>query len=90
MRPDTDNFLFPLRRLSPPPPANSPPAKPAIGSDTLPEAGYARSCDEKCPTVLCACPPASLRISFTPNGATADAALFLYWNIFLFRYRITE
>ena len=54
------------------------------------EAGYARSCDEKCPTVLCACPPASLRISFTPNGATADAALFLYWNIFLFRYRITE
>ena len=90
MRPDTDNFLFPLRRLSPPPPANSPPAKPAIGSDTLPEAGYARSCDEKCPTVLCACPPASLRISFTPNGATADAALFLYWNIFLFRYKITE
>ena len=90
MRPDTDNFLFPLRRLSPPPPANSPPAKPAVGSDTLPEAGYARSCDEKCPTVLCACPPASLRISFTPNGATADAALFLYWNIFLFRYRITE
>ena len=90
MRPDTDNFLFPLRRLSPPPPANSPPAKPAIGSDTLPEAGYARSCDEKCPTVLCACPPASLRISFTTNGATADAALFLYWNIFLFRYRITE
>ena len=90
MRPDTDNFLFPLRRLSPPPPANSPPAKPAVGSNTLPEAGYARSCDEKCPTVLCACPPASLRISFTPNGATADAALFLYWNIFLFRYRITE
>ena len=90
MRPDTDNFLFPLRRLSPPPPANSPPAKPAVGSDTLPEAGYARSCDEKCPTVLCASPPASLRISFTPNGATADAAQFLYWNIFLFRYRITE
>ena len=26
----------------------------------------------------------------TPNGATADAAQFLYWNIFLFRYRITE
>lgn len=41
-------------------------------------------------TDICACPPASLRISFTPNGATADAALFLYWNIFLFRYRITE
>ena len=85
---DTDIFLHPLRRLSPPPPANSR-AKPAC-SDTLPEAGYARSCDEKCPTVLCACPPASLRISFTTNGATADAALFLYWNIFLFRYRITE
>ena len=88
MHTDTDIFLHPLRRLSPPPFANSH-AKPAC-SDTLPEAGYARSCDEKCPTVLCACPPASLRISFTPNGATADAALFLYWNIFLFRYRITE
>lgn len=41
-------------------------------------------------TDICACPPASLRISFTTNGATADVALFLYWNIFLFRYRITE
>lgn len=41
-------------------------------------------------TDICACPPASLRISFTTNGATADAALFLYWNIFRFRYRITE
>ncbi len=88
MHTDTDIFLHPLRRLSPPPFANSH-AKPAC-SDTLPEAGYARSCDEKCPTVLCACPPASLRISFTTNGATADVALFLYWNIFLFRYRITE
>ena len=55
MRPDTDNFLFPLRRLSPPPPANSPPAKPAVGSSTLPEAGYARSTDENYPTVCVAC-----------------------------------
>ena len=55
MRPDTDNFLFPLRRLSPPPPANSPPAKTAVGSNTLPEAGYARSTDENCPTVCVAC-----------------------------------
>ena len=44
----------------------------------LSEAGYARSCNEKCPTVLCACPPASHHISFTPNRATAGAALFLY------------
>ena len=43
MRPDTDNFLFPLRRLSPPPPANSPTAETAVGSDTLTEAGYASS-----------------------------------------------
>lgn len=57
MHTDTDIFLHPLRRLSLPPPANSH-AKPAC-SDTLPEAGYARSCNEKCPTVLCACPPAT-------------------------------
>lgn len=49
MHTDTDIFLHPLRRLSLPPPANSH-AKPAC-SDTLPEAGYARSCNEKCPTV---------------------------------------
>jgi len=41
---DTANFLHPLRRLSPPVPANSP-AKPA-GSNTLPQAGYAHSCSE--------------------------------------------
>ena len=76
MHTDTDIFLHPLRRLSLPPPANSH-AKPAC-SDTLPEAGYARPCNEKCPTVLCACPPASHHISFTPNRATAGAALFLY------------
>ena len=50
MRPDTDNFLFPLRRLSPPPPANSH-AKTAC-SDTLTEAGYARCANENQPTVL--------------------------------------
>ena len=43
---DTDDFLPPLRRLSPPPPANSPTAETAVGSDTLTEAGYARSNDE--------------------------------------------
>ena len=43
---DTNNFLFALRRLSPPPPANSPTAETAVGSDTLTEAGYARSNDE--------------------------------------------
>ena len=84
MRPDTDNFLFPLRRLSPPPPANSPPAKPAIGSDTLPEAGYARSTDENYPTVCVACfspsppyysspadisPPLIHRLEFSPLEA---------------------
>ena len=49
---DTDDFLPPLRRLFPPPPANSPSAKPAVGSDTLTEAGYARYGDENQPTVL--------------------------------------
>ena len=47
---DTDDFLPPLRRLSPPPPANSH-AKTAC-SDTLTEAGYARYGDENQPTVL--------------------------------------
>ena len=47
---DTDDFLPPLRRLSPPPPANSH-AKTAC-SDTLTEAGYARCGDENQPTVL--------------------------------------
>ena len=49
---DTNNFLFALRRLSPPPPANSPTAETAVGSDTLTEAGYARCGDENQPTVL--------------------------------------
>ena len=49
---DTNNFLFALRRLSPPPPANSPTAETAVGSDTLTEAGYARYGDEHQPTVL--------------------------------------
>ena len=47
---DTDDFLPPLRRLSPPPPANSH-AKTAC-SDTLTEAGYARCGNENQPTVL--------------------------------------
>ena len=49
---DTNNFLFALRRLSPPPPANSPTAETAVGSDTLTEAGYARCGNENQPTVL--------------------------------------
>ena len=47
---DTDHFLSALRRLYPPPPANSH-AK-ASRSDTLPEAGYARSDNENEPIVL--------------------------------------
>ena len=47
---DTDDFLPPLRRLSPPPPANSH-AETAC-SDTLTEACYARYGDENQPTVL--------------------------------------
>ena len=47
---DTDDFLPPLRRLSPPPPANSH-ANTAC-SDTLTEAGYARCGNENQPTVL--------------------------------------
>ena len=49
---DTDYFLSALRRPFPPPPANSPSAKPAVGSDTLTEAGYARCGNENQPTVL--------------------------------------
>ena len=45
-----DNFLSSLRRLFPPPPANSH-AETAC-SDTLTEAGYAHSDDENWPTVL--------------------------------------
>lgn len=58
MHTDTDIFLHPLRRLSLPPPANSH-AKPAC-SDTLPEAGYARSCNEKMsyrPVCMSSCQP---------------------------------
>ena len=47
---DTDDFLPPLRRLFPPPSANSH-AKTAC-SDTLTEAGYARCGNENHPTVL--------------------------------------
>ena len=47
---DTDDFLPPLRRLSPPPPANSH-ANTAC-SDTLTEAGYARCGNENQSTVL--------------------------------------
>ena len=46
---DTDGFLSPLRRLFPPPTANSH-AETAC-SDTLTEAGYARYGDENQPTV---------------------------------------
>ena len=47
---DTDDFLPPLRRLSPTPPANSH-AETAC-SDTLTEAGYARYGNENQSTVL--------------------------------------
>ena len=60
---DTDYFLSALRRLSPPPPANSPTAETAVGSDTLTEAGYARSDYENNPTVLH--PVISLQFQFT-------------------------
>ena len=39
----TTDFLSSLRRLSPTAPANSPTAKTAVGSNTLPRSGYARS-----------------------------------------------
>ena len=47
---DTDDFLPPLRRLSPPPPANSH-ANTAC-SDTLTEAGYAGWANENQATLL--------------------------------------
>ena len=76
MHTDTDIFLHPLRRLSLPPPANSH-AKPAC-SDTLPEAGYGSLLQRKMSlTVLCACPPASHHISFTPNRATLRCPIFV-------------
>ena len=60
---DTNNFLFALRRLSPPPPANSPTAETAVGSDTLTEAGYARSNDENRSTVIRTCVAGIILIS---------------------------
>ena len=61
---DTDYFLSTLRRLSPPPPVNSPTAKKtAVGSNTLTEAVYARSDHENNPTVLH--PVISIQFQFT-------------------------
>ena len=48
----TNDFLSALRRLSPTASANSPTAKTAVGSDTLPRSGYARSDNENQSTAL--------------------------------------
>ena len=48
----TNDFLSALRCLSPTASANSPTAKTAVGSDTLPRSGYARSDNENQSTAL--------------------------------------
>ena len=48
----TNDFLSALRRLFPTASANSPTAKTAVGSDTLPRSGYARSDNENQSTAL--------------------------------------
>ena len=86
---DTDYFLSALRRLSPPPPANSPTAETAVGSDTLTEAGYARSTDENYPTVCVACfspsPPSG---NFTSVPIYTTKKLNTSLNFFKYLYLI--
>ena len=48
----TTDFLSSLRRLSPTASANSPTAKAAVGSDTLPRSSYARSDNGNSSTAL--------------------------------------